>query len=133
MPAVVSNRGRFVLGAVIVVVIVTFFLADSAVINTMTIPRTIVWERDYEKAIESARAEKKMILADMFTDWCVLCKDMDRETFGDPTLISQMAKQYVWAEVEYRDGRRREETPGRIWDYDLLVLNPPRRKDPRLS
>ena len=40
---------------------------------------TITWERDYEKAIGRARAEKKLIIADMFTDWCVLCKDMDRK------------------------------------------------------
>jgi thiol:disulfide interchange protein len=123
VPAVVSNKDRFVLGAVIVVVIVTSFLAES-VINT--IPRTIVWERDYEKAIERARAEKKIILADMFTDWCVLCKDMDRETFGDPNLIRQMAKEYVWLKLNTEteeDGKKLQEEFGITTYPSILVLD----------
>jgi tetratricopeptide (TPR) repeat protein len=124
VPAVVSNKGRFVLGAVIVaVVIVTSFLALS-VINT--IPRTIVWERDYEKAIERARAEKKVILADMFTDWCVLCKDMDRETFADPNLIRQMGKEYVWLKLNTEteeDGKKLQEELGITTYPTILVLD----------
>ena len=60
---------------------------------------TITWERDYEKAVERARAEKKLIVADMFTDWCVLCKKMDAETFSDPQLIQDIANKYVWLKL----------------------------------
>src|SRR5262249_12123784 len=47
-------------------------------------PTAIKWERDYNSAIQRAQAEKKLIVADMFTDWCVLCKKMDAETYADP-------------------------------------------------
>ena len=30
---------------------------------------SITWERDYEKAVERATADKKLIIAYMFTDW----------------------------------------------------------------
>jgi tetratricopeptide (TPR) repeat protein len=121
MHIVVFNKDRFVLGAVIIVVIVTSFLMES-VINS--IPRTIVWERDYEKAIERARAEKKIILADMFTDWCVLCKDMDRETFGDPNLIREMGKEYVWLKLNTEteeDGKKLQDEFG-ITTYPLILV-----------
>src|ERR1051326_1889519 len=50
-------------------------------------PSAITWERDYAKAIQRAQSEKKLVIADMFTDWCVLCKKMDAETYSDPQLI----------------------------------------------
>ena len=62
-------------------------------------PASITWERDYEKAIEQARAENKLIIADMFTDWCVLCKKMDEETFGDRQLMQDMADKYIWLKL----------------------------------
>src|SRR6266481_779546 len=58
-----------------------------AVTGIPAAPSSITWERDYGKAIERARAEKKPIVADMFTDWCALCKQMDAETFADPGVI----------------------------------------------
>ncbi|PYS01096.1 MAG: hypothetical protein DMG16_13875 [Acidobacteria bacterium] len=62
-------------------------------------PSSMKWERDYDKAIARAQAEKKLIIADMFTDWCALCKDMDRETFGDSKVIQTMADKYVWLKL----------------------------------
>ena len=72
-------------------------------------PASITWERNYGKAIERARAEKKLIIADMFTDWCVLCKKMDAETFADPQLVENIANRYVWLKLNTEteeDGKR---------------------------
>jgi tetratricopeptide (TPR) repeat protein len=79
------------------VIVIGVFVSLMAIINST--PRSIVWERDYERAVQRARAENKIILADMFTDWCVLCKDMDRVTFDDRAVISQMGKKYVWLKL----------------------------------
>ena len=62
-------------------------------------PTAIKWERDYNTAIQRAQAEKKLIVADMFTDWCVLCKKMDAETYADPQLIKNIANKYVWLKL----------------------------------
>ena len=72
-------------------------------------PTEITWERDYAKAIQRAQAEKKLIVADMFTDWCVLCKKMDAETYADPQLIKDIANKYVWLKLNTEteeDGKR---------------------------
>src|SRR5581483_4467817 len=57
------------------------------------------WERDYARAVQRAQTEKKLIVADMFTDWCVLCKKMDAETFADPQLIQDIGRKYVWLKL----------------------------------
>jgi tetratricopeptide (TPR) repeat protein len=99
------------------------------VVAMMVIPATpsgITWERDYGKAIERARVEKKLIIADMFTDWCVLCKKMDAETFADSQLIKKMADQYVWLKLnteKEEDGMRLQKEFAILTYPTILVLD----------
>jgi tetratricopeptide (TPR) repeat protein len=122
MTAAVSKKARFLAGGAAIVAVL--LVSALAIIHTPA--RSIVWERDYEKAVERARAEKKIILADMFTDWCVLCKDMDRETFGDPALIAEMAGRYVWLKLNTEteeDGKKLQEEFAILTYPMLLVLD----------
>jgi tetratricopeptide (TPR) repeat protein len=89
-------------------------------------PSSITWERDYEKAIERAQAEKKLIIADMFTDWCTLCKKMDAETFAEPQLIEKMADEYVWLKLNTEteeDGKRLQQEFAILTYPTILVLD----------
>jgi tetratricopeptide (TPR) repeat protein len=88
-------RPRFFVPAVIVIAAV-IALAAMTIHST---PSTLTWERDYDRALQRAATEKKLIIADMFTDWCVLCKKMDAETFADKDLIRNMANKYVWLKL----------------------------------
>ena len=38
---------------------------------------------DYDGALARARAERKVVMLDVYTDWCGWCKKLDRETYGD--------------------------------------------------
>src|SRR5919204_40089 len=71
----------------------------AALTNVARGPSKILWERDYEKAIERAQRENKFVIADMFTDWCELCKEMDIQTFAERHLIQKMANAYVWLKL----------------------------------
>ncbi len=87
---------------------------------------TITWERDYGKAIERAQAEKKLIIADMFTDWCALCKQMDAETFADPKLIQNMSDKYVWLKLNTEteeEGKRLQKEFAILTYPTILVLD----------
>jgi len=89
-------------------------------------PSSITWERDYENAIERARAEKKLIIADMFTDWCVLCKQMDAQTFAEPELIKEMAEEYIWLKLNTEteeDGIRLQKEFAILTYPTILVLD----------
>src|SRR5262245_61277513 len=93
----------------------------------VTIPSkaaTITWERDYDKAIQRAAAEKKLIIADMFTDWCVLCKKMDAETFADVELNKNMANKYVWLKLntETEDAGVRLQKEFAILTYPTILV-----------
>jgi len=89
-------------------------------------PGIITWERSYGKAVRRAQTEKKLIIADMFTDWCALCKKMDAETFADPQLIKDMAGKYVWLKLNTEteeDGKRLQQEFAILTYPTILVLD----------
>jgi tetratricopeptide (TPR) repeat protein len=107
-------------------------LVGSAIalgLATTWLPRTpsaITWERDYAKAIQRAQSEKKLIVADMFTDWCVLCKKMDAETYADPQLIKDIGNKYVWLKLNTEteeDGKRLQQEFAILTYPTTLVLD----------
>src|SRR2546425_6073217 len=106
--------------------VVSAIVLGLAVTTIPATPSTITWERDYAKAIERARAEKKLIIADMFTDWCALCKQMDAQTFAEPRLIQKMAKNYVWLKLNTEteeDGIRLQKEFAILTYPTILVLD----------
>src|SRR5262245_27531261 len=105
--------------AVVVLAAIVF-----AIIKIPTASASITWERDYDKALQRAAAEKKLIIADMFTDWCVLCKKMDAETFADAELNRNMANKYVWLKLntETEDAGIRLQKEFAILTYPTILV-----------
>jgi len=62
----------------------------------------IAWQRDMRRALEVARAEGKLIVADVYTDWCGWCKRMDQTIYSDPTIVA-LSKQQVFIKVNAED------------------------------
>lgn len=54
-----------------------------------------------EQALEAARAENKLVLADLSAIWCPSCRALDRDVLSDPAVQSAIAAKYVFARVEY--------------------------------
>lgn len=57
-------------------------------------PASITWYTMSE-GYAKAKKEKKMIVVDVYTDWCGWCKVMDQKTYGDQTVITKMNKHFV--------------------------------------
>src|SRR5262245_14351433 len=117
-------RGKS-LTSVLAAAFVVFAIALGAVLtNVSQVPSKILWERDYEKAIERAQRENKFLIADMFTDWCELCKEMDRQTFAERSLIQKMANTYVWLKLntETEDDGIRLQKEFAILTYPTVLL-----------
>ena len=62
----------------------------------------IAWHRDLRRAIEVARAEGKLIVADVYTDWCGWCKKMDKTVYSDPAIVA-LSRQRVFLKVNAED------------------------------
>jgi thiol:disulfide interchange protein DsbD len=75
---------------------------------------------DVEAALVSAKSSKKMLLLDFYADWCISCKEMEKETFQNKAVMAALKNFIVL---------RADVTKGDIADKQLLqhfqVIAPP--------
>ncbi len=69
----------------------------------------------FDDALSRARSEKRLLLVDVYTDWCGWCKKLDREVFSD-SRVADAAKSLVAvrvnAEKEGEDVARKYDVQG---------------------
>lgn len=51
-------------------------------------PQTLVRWMGYDEAFEKAKSEPKLIFVDLYADWCIPCRVMDKNVYSDPTVAS---------------------------------------------
>ncbi len=57
------------------------------------------WENNYDNALAQAKKEKKLIMVDVYTDWCGWCKKLDRDTYSDKTVQEKLTKNFVTVKI----------------------------------
>ena len=53
------------------------------------------WQADYDKALAAAKSAKKIVMVDLYTDWCGWCKKLDRDVYANTDVKSKLAKDFV--------------------------------------
>lgn len=48
------------------------------------------WYNNFEQAVQAARQQGRPIFVDFSTSWCSVCKQMDRTTLADPTVLARL-------------------------------------------
>jgi thiol:disulfide interchange protein len=68
----------------------------------------LTWQKDLEQSLEMARRAKKMVLVDVYTDWCGWCHKLDRDTYSNPEVITFVNSQFVCLKIDAEDGGQGE-------------------------
>ncbi len=53
----------------------------------------------FDKGLELAQKQNKLLVIDFYTDWCHWCKVMDKETYGNEKVIKLVKEQAIMAKV----------------------------------
>jgi thiol-disulfide isomerase/thioredoxin len=61
------------------------------------------WTSDVEAAIERAEETDRMLLVDLYADWCGWCKVLERKVFATPE-FQRFAERFVLLRVDTEDG-----------------------------
>jgi thioredoxin-related protein len=60
---------------------------------------TVNWQADFDKAVASAKKDGKLVVVDVYTDWCGWCKKLDKDVYADPKVIQKLAKDFVAVKI----------------------------------
>ncbi|MFL0684189.1 MAG: thioredoxin family protein [Algoriphagus aquaeductus] len=74
----------------------------------------IQWMK-FEEAIAANTKQPKMILVDVYTDWCGWCKKMDKETFTDPKVVAHLKKNFYTVKLNAENTQRKFEFMGKTY------------------
>ena len=57
------------------------------------------WQDNYANALKQAKKEQKLVMVDIYTDWCGWCKKLDRDTYSDKDVQAKLAKDFIALKV----------------------------------
>lgn len=63
-------------------------------------PPSLPWSEDYPAALEAAGKQDQLLLLYLHTEWCMYCRQMESETFTDPSVVGNLASRYVWVRLD---------------------------------
>lgn len=75
----------------------------------------IQWMK-FEEAIDANAKSPKMLLVDVYTDWCGWCKKMDKETFTDPKVVAYINSNFYAVKLNAEDTNRTFEFMGKTYN-----------------
>lgn len=75
----------------------------------------IKWMK-FEEAIAANAENPKMLLVDVYTDWCGWCKKMDKDTFTDPKVIEYINSKFYAVKLNAEDTSRTFEFMGKQYN-----------------
>ena len=58
-----------------------------------------------EKAVEKAHESDKMILVDLWAEWCKNCIELDRRTWSDPKVYNYINEHFIPVKLDFTDNR----------------------------
>lgn len=83
----------------------------------------------FNEGMALAAKEKKLVLIDVFTDWCHWCKVMDKETYTKESVIDYINKNYIAikldAESEEKIRYGKKEVSMKDWSIDMGITGFP--------
>lgn len=92
-------------------------------VDAPAVPTELVWHHQFpaanvtavaqfEEFLSRARAEGKPVMIDFYADWCAACKELDRETYVAPVVVTE-ANRFVNIKV---DGTNEDDAIMELYD-----------------
>jgi thiol:disulfide interchange protein len=74
-------------------------LAGTISLAVSTLGAGLQWQDDYDKALAAAKTDNKIVIVDVYTDWCGWCKKLDKDVYADAGVQAKLAKDFVTVKI----------------------------------
>ena len=72
----------------------------------------VAWQSNYQEAVSKAKAEKKIVMVDLYTDWCGWCKRLDRDVYADSAVAAKLSSGFVSVKLNPEKSKEAATTAG---------------------
>jgi thiol-disulfide isomerase/thioredoxin len=66
------------------------------------VPNVISWEHDLQSALDKAADGNRVVIVDVYTDWCGWCKRMDRDIYSNAQ-VAALGREAVFLKLNAED------------------------------
>jgi thiol:disulfide interchange protein len=78
----------------------SFTLAAITILTTTcAFAAELQWQDDYDKALAAAKSAKKIVMLDLYTDWCGWCKKLDKDVYANADVKAKLTKDFVTLKI----------------------------------
>lgn len=84
---------------------VGIFLSTGDPASEPATENELTWT-SFDAGITQAHAANKKILVDIYTDWCVWCKRMDKDVYSDPDVRRELLAHFVLVKLNAESERQ---------------------------
>ncbi len=99
-PKTIKSLLGIILLALAVVVGIRAYDKMTTVPNTQNQENGVIWNDDYEQAVQSAIDDKKLILLDFWANHCTICKAIDKKLFQKDVVWKTLQHKYEFVKVD---------------------------------
>ncbi len=75
----------------------------------------------FDAALGRARAENRLVMVDVYTDWCGWCKKLDAETYADAR-VAEALKDFITIKVNAEKGGEAVAEQYRVSGFPTLIF-----------
>jgi thioredoxin 1 len=72
----------------------------SLLVLTASASAAVNWENNYEAALQKAKKESKLVMVDLYADWCGPCRLLDKNTFGNKDVEGRLSKEFIAVKID---------------------------------
>jgi thioredoxin-related protein len=84
-------------------------ILTTMLMATGLLAKELTWETDYEKALTTAKNSNKIVMVDVYTDWCGWCKKLDRDVYSNNAVQEKLANGFVAVKINpEKSGKNRQ-------------------------
>ncbi|MBM3383113.1 MAG: DUF255 domain-containing protein [Betaproteobacteria bacterium] len=74
------------------------------------------WYKDWNKAVQAAKLERKGLLVDAWAQWCVACLKMDAEVWSESGVEALLNQHFIALKIDFTESNPASEELTQRWD-----------------
>lgn len=78
----------------------------SLLVLTANARADMAWEQNYDTALQKAQKEKKLVMVDVYTDWCGWCKRLDKDAYSNKDVTAKLTKEFISLKINPEKGEQ---------------------------